>query len=187
MGNIIKLTRQQLQEAAPNIYNALITEEFTKFNSLDEIVKQLKSNPSVEDWYGLLDSEAIKSVKPHITDSGCQIYDLTEKGISKKLIKTIEKIHRNCSHAAGEYVVSDEIDDINNVHQRFVFTLFNTGKNGAGNSATTDTRQVYYMARKVMGFGVDVRISDALFDMCDDVASWLVVFTFNLDDTPFKG
>lgn len=186
MGKIIKLTKQQLSEAAPNISKALINEELTKFNSIKEMTKRLAENPSVDDWFGLLESDVLKTVKTHKTENGCTIYDLTDNGISKKLIKYIEKIKNNCSHSSGDFVVSDENDDVNNVHRRFVFNAFYTGKNGSGNSATTDTRQVYYMAQKVLGMGIDIRISDASFDMCDDVSTWLVVFDFDLDDTPHK-
>lgn len=186
MAKIIKLTRKQLSEAAPAINRALITEEWSKFNSIAEITKRLAENPSVDDWFGLLDSDVIKSAKTYRTDNGCTIYDLTNNGISKRLIKTIEKIKDNCSHSSGDFVVSDENDDVNDYHRRFVFNAFYAGKNGTGNSAITDTRQIYYMARKVLGMGIDIRISDASFDMCDDVSTWLVVFSFDFNDKPHK-
>lgn len=185
MGRIIKLTRQQLREAAPYISNALITEEWTKFNSIGEITKRLAENPLVDDWFGLLDSDVIKTAKKH-TAKGCTIYDLTDKGISKKLIKIIEKVNKAMKHCSGEFVVSDVNNDVNDYHRRFVFTALYAGKNGTGNSAITDTRQVEYMAKRAKSLGIDMRISDASFDMCDDVSTWLAVLSFNLDDTPYK-
>ena len=185
MGKIIKLTRKQLSEAAPKINRALITEEWTKFKSMSEITKRLAENPSVDDWFGLLDSDIIKSAKKNTLD-GCTVYDLTDTRISKKLCKTIEKVNKVMKHCSGDFVVSDENDDVNDIHRRYVFTALYAGKNGNGNSATVDTRQVEYMAKKVLDMGIDIRISDASFDMCDDVSTWLVVLSFNLDDTPYK-
>jgi hypothetical protein len=186
MGKIIKLTRKQLSEAAPAINRALITEEWSKFNSIAEITKRLSENPSVDDWFGLLNSDVVKSAKKHISE-GCTIYDLTEKGISEKLIKSIKKVKKSIKRCSDEFVVSDVNDDVNDYHRRFVFTVFHAGKNGNGNSAITDTRQIYYMAQKVLGMGIDIRISDASFDIADDVSTWLVVFSFNFNDKPYKG
>lgn len=171
MGKIIKLTKQQLQEAAPEITKALIAEGWTEFNSTDEIIRALAANPSVDDWFGLLDSDAIKSARKNTTD-GCTIYDLTADGITNKEIRKIMKFHKALSHSSTEFVVSD-----NNVEGGyFVFNALYTGKNGSGNSALTDTRQVYYMARKALGLGIKFRISDASFDIVDDVSTFLIVF-----------
>ena len=186
MGRIIKLTRQQLREAAPYISNALITEEWTKFSSISEITKRLSENPSVDDWFGLIQSDIIKSKAKKHEAEDCTIYDLTDRGISKKLIKTIEKLNKALKLCSSEFVVSDEDDDVNDYHMRFVFTALYAGKNGTGNSAMTDTRQVEYMAKRAKSLGIDMRISDASFDMCDDVSTWLAVLAFDFDDKPHK-